>query len=131
MQEFEGCLGGVGCWVQLLGDLASLFLWHRLFFFYHGSCCDFPFWDVSVLDPEKRGKGGDSALEPIDSWLIAQGMVAVISRADPLSPSTSLCRLLSPCESDSPGPAPTAGAQSPTPVSVSLSHRLPAPETQL
>ena len=24
----------------------------------------------------KRGKGGDSALEPIDSWLIAQGMVS-------------------------------------------------------
>ncbi|XP_044795085.2 TOM1-like protein 2 isoform X3 [Bubalus bubalis] len=26
----------------------------------------------------KRGKGGDSALEPIDSWLIAQGMIPVV-----------------------------------------------------
>ena len=25
---------------------------------------------------QKRGKGGESALEPIDSWLIAQGMVS-------------------------------------------------------
>uniref|UniRef100_A0A4W2FP77 Target of myb1 like 2 membrane trafficking protein n=1 Tax=Bos indicus x Bos taurus TaxID=30522 RepID=A0A4W2FP77_BOBOX len=27
---------------------------------------------------EVRGKGGDSALEPIDSWLIAQGMIPVV-----------------------------------------------------
>ncbi|XP_068835180.1 TOM1-like protein 2 isoform X4 [Capricornis sumatraensis] len=27
---------------------------------------------------QKRGKGGDSALEPIDSWLIAQGMIPVV-----------------------------------------------------
>lgn len=30
MQESRGVWEGVGCWVQLLGDLASLFLWHRL-----------------------------------------------------------------------------------------------------
>ncbi|XP_007448439.1 PREDICTED: TOM1-like protein 2 isoform X2 [Lipotes vexillifer] len=27
---------------------------------------------------QKRGKGGDSDLEPIDSWLIAQGMIPVV-----------------------------------------------------
>jgi len=26
---------------------------------------------------QKRGKGGDSDLEPIDSWLITQGMIPV------------------------------------------------------
>ncbi|XP_012581719.1 PREDICTED: TOM1-like protein 2 isoform X1 [Condylura cristata] len=45
----------------------------------------------------KRGKVGDSDLEPIDSWLITQGMV----RGHPLSqapcpPSAYLCHLLSP-----------------------------------
>lgn len=54
---------------------------------------------------QKRGKGGDSGLEPIDSWLITQGMVRghQLSRAL-VHPNASLCHLLSPCESDSTRP---------------------------
>ncbi|XP_058904862.1 TOM1-like protein 2 isoform X2 [Kogia breviceps] len=34
--------------------------------------------DDRKQSPEVRGKGGDSDLEPIDSWLIAQGMIPVV-----------------------------------------------------
>lgn len=45
----------------------------------------------------KRGKAGPSDLEPIDSWLIAQGMVRPPAALSPLStPGAPLCRLLSP-----------------------------------
>lgn len=54
---------------------------------------------------QKRGKGGDSDLEPIDSWLITQGMVRghQLSQA-PCPPWRLLCYLLSPRESDSTRP---------------------------
>lgn len=50
---------------------------------------------------QKRIKGGDSDLEPIDSWLITQGMVRghQLSRAL-VPPALNMCYLLSPCESD-------------------------------
>lgn len=69
---------------------------------------------------QKRGKGGDSGLEPIDSWLITQGMVRghQLSRAL-VYPSASLCHLLSPCESDSLRPFSLGpGAKLSPPVSV-------------
>ncbi|KAG8521847.1 TOM1-like protein 2, partial [Galemys pyrenaicus] len=45
----------------------------------------------------KRGKGGDSDLEPIDSWLITQGMVRGHQLSQvPCHPSAYLCHPLSP-----------------------------------
>ena len=50
---------------------------------------------------QKRVKGGDSDLEPIDSWLITQGMVRGHQLIRALVPAAlNPCYLLSPCESD-------------------------------
>lgn len=96
---------------------------------YHGSCCDF-LSGTFLSSVQKRVQGGDSDLEPIDSWLIAQGMVRShqLSRAPcppalPVSPAE-------PCESDSARPCSPSDWAPNCLLSLHslLSHRLPAPE---
>lgn len=75
-------LGGWGFVLQVTSPYVTINSEWGLFYFHNIYYCFFimglavTFLSGTFLSSiQKRGKGGDSDLEPIDSWLITQGMV--------------------------------------------------------
>lgn len=78
-------------WQAAEGDAAAARSYHRqlcvcvcvyevfdlllLYYFIMGCCCGLSLYGQFLFSTQRRGKGGNSDMEPIDKWLITQGMV--------------------------------------------------------